>query len=85
MFANAGGGILLIGIDERRDANGQATGTPDPNAELGVDVPNPEQLLLSYDARVIANIDERLPLESYAIPVANNRQVIAIRVPKLCT
>jgi hypothetical protein len=40
MFANAGGGILLIGIDERRDANGQATGTPDPNAELGVDVPN---------------------------------------------
>jgi hypothetical protein len=81
MFANAGGGILLIGISEQRDGNGQPTGTPDPNAELGVDLPNSEMVLQSYDARVIANIQERLPLESYAIPVANNRHVIAIRVP----
>ena len=81
MFANAGGGILLIGISEQRDANNQPTGTPDPNAALGVDLPNPEMLLLSYDARVVANIQERLPLELYAIPVANNRYVVAIRVP----
>ena len=81
MFANAGGGILLIGVSEQRDANNQPTGTPDPNAALGVDLPNPEMLLLSYDARVVANIQERLPLELYAIPVANNRHVVAIRVP----
>jgi hypothetical protein len=81
MFANAGGGILLIGISEQRDGNGQPTGTPDPNADLGVELPNPEMVLQSYDARVIANIQERLPLESYAIPVANNRHVVAIRVP----
>jgi hypothetical protein len=81
MFANAGGGVLLIGISEQRDANGQPTGTPDPNAELGIDVPNPEMVLQSYDARVIANIQDRLPLELYAIPVANDRHVLAIRVP----
>lgn len=81
MFANAGGGILLIGIDEQRDANGQPTGVPDPNAQLGVDLPNPEQLLQAYDARVIANVQERLPLELYAVPVGNNRHVVAVRVP----
>jgi Schlafen, AlbA_2 len=81
MFANAGGGILLIGVTELRDGNNQPTGIPDPTAPLGVDLPNPEMLLLSYDARVVANIQERLPLEMFAIPVANNRYVVAIRVP----
>jgi hypothetical protein len=81
MFANAGGGILLIGVSELRDGNNQPTGTPDPNAALGVDLPNPEMLLLSYDARVVTNVQERLPLEMFAVPVANNRHVVAIRVP----
>ena len=81
MFANAGGGILLIGISEQRDANGQPTGIPDPNADLGIDLPNSEMVLQAYDARVVANIEERLPLESHAIPVSNDRYVIAIRVP----
>jgi Putative DNA-binding domain len=80
MFANAGGGILLIGISEQRE-NNQPTGTPDPNAALGVDLANPEQTLLAFDARVVAGIQERLPLESNAIPVANNRHIVAIRVP----
>lgn len=81
MFANSGGGILLIGISEQRDAIGQPTGMPNPDAELGIEIPNTEMVLQAYDARVIANVQERLPLELYAIPVANNRHVIAIRVP----
>lgn len=81
MFANAGGGVLLIGIAERRDAQGQPTGSPDPDAPLGVNVPNPEMVLQSYDSRVLANIEDRLPLESAAIPVANGLHVLAIRVP----
>lgn len=81
MFANAGGGILLLGISEQRDAGGQPTGLPDPNAQLGLEIANPEAVMQGYDARVVANIQERLPLESYAIPVAENRHVLAIRVP----
>lgn len=81
MFANSGGGILLLGISEQRDGAGQATGLPDPAAELGVEIPNTERLLQSYDARALAAIEERLPLESFAIPVAGNRFVVAIRVP----
>ena len=81
MFANAGGGILLLGISEQRDAGGQPTGLPDPNAQLGLEIPNPEAVLQAYDARVVANIQERLPLESSALPLADNRHVLAIRVP----
>lgn len=81
MFANGGGGILLLGVPEQRDANQQPTGWPDPNAQLGLDVANPEAVLQAYDARVTASIQERLPLESCAIPVANDRYVLAIRIP----
>jgi predicted HTH transcriptional regulator len=81
MFANAGGGILLIGIVERRDSQGQPTGSPDPNAQIGINIPNPELVLQSHDASAVATIEDRLPLESFAIPVANGRHVLAIRVP----
>jgi predicted HTH transcriptional regulator len=80
MFANAAGGILLIGVSELRDANGQPTGVPDPRADLGVEIPNPEAVLASYDARVMEAIEERLPLESTAIAVGNGRRVLALRV-----
>jgi len=81
MFANAGGGILLLGVPERRDAQGQPTGAPDPDAPLGINIPNPEMALQSYDSRVLANIDDRLPLESAAISVANGLHVLALRIP----
>src|SRR6266481_9752719 len=54
MFANAQGGLLLIGVPEQRDADGQPTGLPDPAAELGIEIGNPESLLQSYDARVVS-------------------------------
>ncbi len=81
MFANAQGGILLIGVPERRDEQGQPTGTPDPGGVLGVELPNPEAVLSAYDARVMEAIEDRLPLESTSIDVGNGRRVIAIRVP----
>jgi hypothetical protein len=81
MFANTEGGILLIGVPERRDEEGQPTGTPDPGGVLGVELPNPEAVLSAYDARVMEAIEERLPLESTSIDVGNGRRVVAIRVP----
>jgi hypothetical protein len=80
MFANAGGGILLLGVPERRDDQGQPTGAPDPGGVLGLEMPNPEAVLNSYDARVMEAIEERLPLESASVGVGDGRQVLAIRV-----
>jgi hypothetical protein len=81
MFANSSGGILLLGISERRAEDGQPTGIPDPAAPLGIELPNPEMVLAAYDARVTAAVEERLPLEMAAIDVGQPRRVIAIRVP----
>ncbi|HEY2471371.1 MAG TPA: ATP-binding protein [Terracidiphilus sp.] len=81
MFANSSGGILLIGVSERRDGSGQPTGLPDPVGALGIESANPEAVLGAYDARVTAAIEERLPLEMAAIHIAGGRRVLAIRVP----
>src|SRR5712664_2140763 len=81
MFANSSGGILLLGVSERRDEGGQPTGFPDPAAPLGIELPNPEMVLAAYDARVTAAIEERLPLEMAAIDVGQGRRVVAVRVP----
>lgn len=80
MFANSAGGILLIGVPERRDEGNQPTGAPDPNATLGIELQNPEAVLAAYDARVMEAIEERLPLESASITVGDGRRVLAIRV-----
>ncbi len=85
MFASAQGGLLLVGIAEQRDPEGQPTGIPDPGAMLGLELPNPEAVLLSYDARVVSCIEERLRIESYAIEVGEGRYVLAFRVPNSAT
>ncbi len=81
MFANAAGGIVLLGVPERRDEHGQPTGAPDPDGVLGLDVPNPEVVLNAYDARVMEAIEERLALESVSVVLGDGRRVLAIRVP----
>ena len=81
MFANTAGGILLIGVPERRDDEGQPTGAPDPEGILGINVPNPEAVLNAYDARVMEAIEDRLALESTSIALDEGRRVLAIRVP----
>ena len=80
-FANAAGGILLIGVPERRDTQDKPTGAPDPNAQLGIAVPNPDATLLALDARVVANVEDRLVTESFAVPITGGLHVLAIRVP----
>jgi hypothetical protein len=81
MFANASGGTILVGIPELRDGDGQPTGFPDPDSEIGIQCGNPEQQLLAYESRILEAIDERLPVELRAIPCAQNRHVLAIRAP----
>lgn len=81
MFANASGGILLVGIPELRDAGGQPTGAPDPAAALGLELGNPETILNAYDARVMEAIEERLHIEAHHVDMGHGRCVIAIRIP----
>lgn len=81
MFANAQGGVLLIGIAEERDERGKHTGKPDRTAPLGIETANPEPILQAYDASITDSIEERLSVESVAIPVSNGRYVLAFRVP----
>jgi len=80
-MANSNGGTLLIGVAEQRDANGP-TGAPDPEADLGVECDNPEQVLTSSESRILDGVDQRLLVESHAIGLANSRRVaLAFRVP----
>jgi hypothetical protein len=81
MFANSAGGVLLVGVTELRGDDGQPSGAPDPDAELGVASPNPEAALLAYDARVVACIQDRLPVESHAVRIENGRFVLVFRIP----
>src|SRR5438034_275171 len=81
-FANAEGGILLIGVPEVRDPkNSQPTGAPDLSKFEGIESPNPESVLVSYDSRVVSCIEETLSLETRVIKLGNGRYVFAIRVP----
>jgi hypothetical protein len=82
MFANSQGGVLLVGVPEARDGNGQPTGIPDPGAQLGIRIQNPEATLLAYGARMGECIEESLQVESHAIPVAPDRFVLAFRIPQ---
>lgn len=81
MFANAQGGVLLIGIPEERDEQDKHTGKPDRTAPLGIETANPEPILQAYDASITDSIEERLSVESVAIPVSDGRYVLAFRVP----
>jgi hypothetical protein len=85
-FANAEGGILLIGVPELRDpAHGQPTGAPDLGGLEGIITSNPESLLISYDSRVVSGIEERLSLETHPIRLKNGKHVLAIRIPNSLT
>ncbi len=80
-FANAEGGVLLIGVPELRDpGSGQPTGTPDLSKFQGIELTNPDAILVSYDSRVVSGIEERLSLETHPIKLENGKYVLAIRV-----
>jgi hypothetical protein len=81
MFANAIGGVLIVGITEIRGEDGKPSGVLDPGAELGVESANPENELLSYDSRIVACIQERLVVESHPVKISNGRFVMIFRIP----
>ena len=72
-MANAFGGDLLIGVDE--DEDGVAINLP------GID--NIDQEAHRIVSSILSNIDEHIPgLHTQPIPLANDRSVLIVRVPK---
>ncbi|MEN0065952.1 MAG: ATP-binding protein [Myxococcota bacterium] len=57
-LANAGGGHMLFGIDEERDASGKSTGRPRSASGLGGI--NRDQEVLRLDSMILTNISPRI-------------------------
>lgn len=79
-LANSNGGDIVVGISEQRDENGP-TGAPNPEAALGIECDNPEQVLASLENRILDSIDERLLIESHAVDLGGRRKALVFRVP----
>ncbi|QDA30251.1 AlbA family DNA-binding domain-containing protein [Paenibacillus polymyxa] len=74
-FANTKGGDLFIGIEEK-------DGFPDKI--IGLELNDPSKELLKYEQAIRDATDPELnSVEVRAIPLANGRYVIALRVPRI--
>lgn len=73
-FANAAGGMLLYGVEDR---DGTAVGLPGiPNADV-------DTAILRLDAMVQDGIEERIPgVRAHAISVSDTHSVVALKVPR---
>jgi hypothetical protein len=73
-FSNTQGGDLFIGIPED-------TGVPQPF--IGLELPDPDAEILRYSQTLIGNTDPQITQARFrAIPLANGRYIIAVRVPR---
>jgi hypothetical protein len=80
-FANAAGGDLLYGIEEKRDANGQCTGEPD--AVPGLAGINADQEILRLESIIRDGVEPRIPgVHVRPIGGFSAGPVLLIRIPK---
>jgi hypothetical protein len=82
-FATSGGGDLVFGIAERRDAAGKATGIAD--AARGVGNVNVDAELLRIDNMIRDGIAPRVPIRTLAVAGFLNGPVIVVRVARTTT
>jgi Putative DNA-binding domain len=79
-FANAAGGILIYGIEERRNPNGEHTGEPEKIVPLTI---APDTAKQRIEQILQANIDPRLPvIKMVFVPVKAGGSVCLLRIPK---
>jgi hypothetical protein len=80
-FANAGGGDLIYGIREKRDANGNPTGLPE--AADGLSGSNSDAEIRRLDEMLRSGIDPRIPgVRLKDINGFPTGPVVVLRVPK---
>ncbi|MEO0964056.1 MAG: ATP-binding protein [Planctomycetota bacterium] len=80
-MANTNGGLMLYGIEERRDDN-KKTGLPDK--VVGIDIASTDEFTRKIEHLLRDGVDEPLPgnVEIELVDVAESKRVVAIRVPK---
>jgi len=79
-FANAAGGIIIFGIEERRNSAGEHTGEPEKIVPLSS---APDAAKQRIEQILQANIDPRLPgIRLHDVPVKAGGWVCLIRIPK---
>jgi Putative DNA-binding domain len=80
-FANAAGGDLIYGVEEERDENGKALGTPkEAKGIIGI---NADQEIQRLENILRSGLEPRIPgIQTRAIDGFTNGPVIVIRVPR---
>ncbi len=79
-FANAEGGLLVYGVEEDRDSDGQPTGVP--KTVCGTPLDNPDKAVQSMENLLRDCIDERLPsYELQPLPTPGGNYVVLMRIP----
>lgn len=80
-FANAGGGAIVYGVREQRDANGQPTGVPE--ATVGLRNLNVDVTIRQLRAMLDASIDPRIPaVEFHAVEGFQDGPVLIVRIER---
>lgn len=80
-LANGGGGRLVYGIKEKRDANGQATGVAE--AAPGVDDANLGKIQLGLEQALQRGIEPRIPgYRFYSIVRLGENPLVVLDVPR---
>lgn len=80
-FANAGGGHLLYGVREKRDARNEATGLPEGFPGIGDANPAVEQQRL--EQMLQTGISPRMPgIRLHAVPLGGGSCVLVVHIPR---
>ena len=78
-FANANGGLILIGLEEELDAEGKNTGIP--KALIGID-DNVDQLKLKYESIIRDGTQPRIiGMQMAAVNLEDGKKIFIMKIP----
>lgn len=79
-FANTDGGIIIFGIEEKRNEKGENTGLPEKTVSL--DVENPDKFVQSLEDIIHNNTDPKLSTVQIKFINFKSAQLLILGVPK---
>jgi hypothetical protein len=79
-FANTEGGVIIFGIEEKKNEKGENTGLPEKASDLKID--NPDKFLQSLEDIVHNNTEPKLSAAQVKIISYKEQQLLIVGVPK---